>query len=284
MDWNEIMEIKDPHKALKAIAYKIDTENFSIAEMEERMCDYARHYNIDTYKMAFYPNGGRVLDPNDVLTIKYEAKKADEDKAQEIRDKMREMEVRGEYYFHEPLHLMPYTALKELYMAAVNYLSDTRTSLDYVGYDGEDCQECFSALTSLIPNLETVEEFGRWVIDKAHKGTVEDSMRAPYIRYHELIDTVFEATRQIIAALPNGNQVQNSEAYLADNGIDYKNIKELDVSEQDEHTILAMIMHVYSYERFCDGYIAHFFRRGYILKWIKRLKEIDEECMGNPEF
>ena len=73
MEWNEIMEIENPHKALKAIAHKVDTENLSIEETEERISEYTQRYDIDLDEMAFYPNRGRVLDPNDILTIEYEA-------------------------------------------------------------------------------------------------------------------------------------------------------------------------------------------------------------------
>ena len=72
MDWNEIMKIENPHKALKAIAHKIDVDTLSITEMEGRIYEYAKIHDIDIDEMAFYPNGGRVLDPDDILTIQYE--------------------------------------------------------------------------------------------------------------------------------------------------------------------------------------------------------------------
>ena len=74
MDWKTIMEIENPHEALKAIEKKIDTEDLSILEMEEQIAEYAMTHGMDIDKMAFYPNGGRVLDPEDILTQEYEAK------------------------------------------------------------------------------------------------------------------------------------------------------------------------------------------------------------------
>ena len=59
-------------------------------------------------------------------------------------------------------------------------------------------------------------------------------------------------------------------------GIDLRNISSLDVSEHDGFCILALLRYVYAQERFSDGYIAHYFRKGHILRWIKRLKEIDD--------
>jgi hypothetical protein len=44
----------------------------------------------------------------------------------------------------------------------------------------------------------------------------------------------------------------------------------------DEQCILALIMAAIRAERFCDGALFGFFSDGYILKWLKRLKEIDD--------
>ena len=73
-EWAVIMQMENPHEALKAIAKKIDTEGLSIQEMEDRIEEYSQLHNIDTFEMSVYPNGGRVLDPDDFLTQEYEAK------------------------------------------------------------------------------------------------------------------------------------------------------------------------------------------------------------------
>lgn len=72
MDWNEIMKIQNPHEALKAIVQKVDEENLCLTMIEKWVPEYARIHDIEPNEMAFYPNGGRVLDPNDILTIEYE--------------------------------------------------------------------------------------------------------------------------------------------------------------------------------------------------------------------
>ncbi len=63
MDWDKIMEIKDPHKALLAIAEKVETDNLGLVEMESRVEQYANLHGITTDEMAFYPNGERVIQP-----------------------------------------------------------------------------------------------------------------------------------------------------------------------------------------------------------------------------
>jgi hypothetical protein len=61
MDWDSIMKMTDPHKALLAIEKKIETENLGLVEMEDRVEEYANLHGIDEYEMAFYPDGERVL-------------------------------------------------------------------------------------------------------------------------------------------------------------------------------------------------------------------------------
>ena len=62
MEWKQIMEMRDPHKALLAIAEKIEADDLGLVEMEDRVEEYAKLHGIDTMEMAFYPNGERVLD------------------------------------------------------------------------------------------------------------------------------------------------------------------------------------------------------------------------------
>ena len=61
MDWDEIMKMKDPHEALKAMDRKVEAEDISLVEMEEMVLKYAKLRRITVDEMAFYPNGERVL-------------------------------------------------------------------------------------------------------------------------------------------------------------------------------------------------------------------------------
>ena len=56
------MAIENPHEALMQIAEKVETENLSVQEMEDRTEQYAKLHEIDALEMAFYPNGDRVID------------------------------------------------------------------------------------------------------------------------------------------------------------------------------------------------------------------------------
>lgn len=61
MEWDEIMRMDDPHKALIAIYQKVDEESLPVQEMEDRTEQYAKVHGISTFEMAYYPNGDNVL-------------------------------------------------------------------------------------------------------------------------------------------------------------------------------------------------------------------------------
>ena len=61
MEWKAIMEMRDPHEALKRIVQKVERENLSLQELEDRVEEYARMHGIPTDEMALYPNGDKVI-------------------------------------------------------------------------------------------------------------------------------------------------------------------------------------------------------------------------------
>lgn len=52
-------------------------------------------------------------------------------------------------------------------------------------------------------------------------------------------------------------------------------MRNIDVDTLNEQCILALIMGVIRADRFSEGTLLSFFKDGYILKWLQRLKEID---------
>ena len=65
---------------------------------------------------------------------------------------------------------------------------------------------------------------------------------------------------------------------LKANGIEWgmDSMSDKDVSELDGKCVMAMLMGAVRAERFCDGALLGFFKKGCIKKWLERLKEIDE--------
>ncbi len=63
MDWQTIMEMKNPRKALIAINEKVEKEMLPLEEMAKAVEKYAEKHGITVEEMAYYPNGENVLQP-----------------------------------------------------------------------------------------------------------------------------------------------------------------------------------------------------------------------------
>ena len=64
---------------------------------------------------------------------------------------------------------------------------------------------------------------------------------------------------------------------LAENGIMTDRLDEADVSGKSGKCVLAMMYAAVRAERFCDGFLLDNCKNGTIVRWLKRLRELDEE-------
>ena len=128
----------------------------------------------------------------------------------------------------------------------------------------------FALLTRFIPRLESMPSAGDWVFPKTGQ--------APYVRYETLTFDVLDAVQEIIERNPR--YVDVGDAYvdiLRANGQDWRDhiMREADVSDLDARCILALFVGICCAERFSDGTIDRFFHKGCILRWARRLAELD---------
>lgn len=65
---------------------------------------------------------------------------------------------------------------------------------------------------------------------------------------------------------------------LQANGIEwgYDSMMKADASELDAQCILALLIASLRAERFCDGVLLGFIKNGAVIRWLKRLQELDE--------
>lgn len=135
----------------------------------------------------------------------------------------------------------------------------------------------FEKITRLIPALEAEETHGEWIIDREHKGTIDDPKQFPFVGYGwaacELIDAVHECV--------DDNEdlgVRDYRGVLDSYGLpDEESVLAADISKCDGKCTLAMIVTVVRGDRFCEGLLLSYLENGMMLKWMKRLKEIDGE-------
>lgn len=61
---------------------------------------------------------------------------------------------------------------------------------------------------------------------------------------------------------------------------DMESMTKADVSSMDGVSVLALLIGAVRAERFCDGALLEFYENGSMVRWLSRLKEIDEENAG----
>lgn len=134
----------------------------------------------------------------------------------------------------------------------------------------------FDKLINLIEPLKN-DKFGEMVIDREHKGTLDDPIHFPFPVYTETVNSLIEAIYEIERDYPEYKLNRYGEI-LNEHGIEWgdRSMKAADVSEMDIQGVLALLMGMVRSERFCDGSIMDFLKSGVVLKWLERLKEIDK--------
>ena len=135
----------------------------------------------------------------------------------------------------------------------------------------------YERLFQFIPWLQE-DDAGEWVFDKENDGSPEHPKHAPYFRYsntvNRFLDALFAETKKLSEDGPFPCYEIVMESGLSWHEAD---LEETDVSHLPAKTILAMISVIVAGERFSDGAIARFIGNGCIVRWLERLKEIDEQ-------
>ena len=142
--------------------------------------------------------------------------------------------------------------------------------------DGKIPMGTYDSLTQFIPKL-VENEYGKVFPERqTGKGTVEDPFQMPFYIYSNEVNKFVEAVYQF--------EEEHSEFelnkyifILLKSGIKWseEEMASVDVCALDGQTILALIMGAIRAERFCDGALNGFLKSGCILKWLKRLEELN---------
>ena len=137
----------------------------------------------------------------------------------------------------------------------------------------------FESLTKYIRSLECNENRGEWIIDREHAGTAEDPKQMPFVAYDALAIAIEEAMCDFVDAHDEMQLTRYGEI-LEENGISWglESMTEADVFHFDGRTVMAFLVGAVRTERFCDGTLLSFFKKGCILRWLRRLEEIDDSA------
>ena len=133
----------------------------------------------------------------------------------------------------------------------------------------------FDILTKYISMIQT-DSIGEFVIDKENDGTPEHPIQMPFVGYSEMVHNFIDD----VYTFEESNKDMELTRYgeiLKDNGLEWdsESMKSADISNLNLQCVMALIMGAVRAERFCDGALLDFFKSGYILKWLERLKSIE---------
>lgn len=137
----------------------------------------------------------------------------------------------------------------------------------------------FESLTKYIRPLEADDNRGEWIIDREHAGTKEDPKQMPSVAYDALAIAIEDAIYGFVDT-HDEMQLTHYGEILEENGIswDTESMTDADVSSLDGRATMALLVGAVRAERFCDGVLLSFFRNGCILRWLRRLEEIDDSA------
>ena len=134
----------------------------------------------------------------------------------------------------------------------------------------------YSVLTKYINLLEN-DNVGEWIVDKENDGSSERPMHLPFVSYSiavdNLADDIYKFAKESNEIVP-GKYAEILQA----NGIEwgYDSMMKADASGLDAQCILALLIAFLRAERFCDGALLGFIKNGAVIRWLKRLQELDE--------
>ena len=134
----------------------------------------------------------------------------------------------------------------------------------------------YDSLTQYIKQFENTN-FGEWIIDRENDGSTEHPKQMPFVNYSAIVDSFINDVYRFI---DDNSDLGLNHYYdiLAKNHLEWgsESMKSADISSMDAQCVMALIVGAIRAERFCDGALLDFFKNGYILKWLKRLNQIQE--------
>ena len=138
----------------------------------------------------------------------------------------------------------------------------------------------FEVLTNYIEKLKD-DPFGEWITKR-----VDGTACMPFVNYSEVVRRFQQAVYNFKDEHPEYGLTSYGRI-MEKAGIDWEkeSMSTVDVSGMNAQCVLALILGAIRAERFCDGALLSLLENDSMARWLRRLKEIDEEgdiAMINP--
>ena len=151
-----------------------------------------------------------------------------------------------------------------------------RARLNAIAQEHFPRRNMYESLTELIPQIDSADQYGEWVVDHEHKGTPDDPIHFPYVSYGQVMRDYDHRVYAFVDKHPEYGLTNYSDI-LARSGIEWssESMEAADVSKLDGQTVMALLVASLRADRFCEGALLGFFESGAIRRWLERLRQID---------
>lgn len=165
---------------------------------------------------------------------------------------------------------------------ALSYLDNDLLSIynEWNQLIGNENNNKYKVLTKYIGKIEFAEaledRFGREFIDIIHKESKEKPYSMSYLNLNDLVESFVQEFYEFSHSHTE-YKINEYHTILEKNGIKWedKSMRNVDINSVDAECILALIMGTIRAERFCDGALLGFFKDGFMLELLKKLKSLD---------
>lgn len=108
--------------------------------------------------------------------------------------------------------------------------------------------------------------------------SLENPFQMPYMVFDEVVKNFIREVYRFEEKHPEYGLHQYGEI-LKQNGLSWEmdSMAKAESSQLEGKCVVALIIGAIRADRFCEGVLKDFYDRGCILKWLNRLKELDEQ-------
>ncbi len=130
----------------------------------------------------------------------------------------------------------------------------------------------FEQLTAYIDKIASEEKSG-----ERHGGFNQEQPSFPHVIYSITMHRFEDEVLKFVDAHPE-MELTCYYDILEKNGLAWDSdiMEKADISNASGQFVMALIVGVIRAERFCDGALLGFLKNGCIIKWLERLKQIDD--------
>ncbi|WP_071435473.1 ADP-ribosylglycohydrolase family protein [Bacillus kwashiorkori] len=173
-----------------------------------------------------------------------------------------------------------YGVPKELKEQALKYLDRELMTIfeEWNDFLGEKEEETFKVLTKYIGKFERLDSFEGRGVASDESGNREAYLQIPTFQFNLLVNEFVKefyefSSANVVYELTRYEQILEKHGFTSSN----QEMARVPLDGLNEQMILALIMGVIRAERCHEGELNDFFKNGVMMKWLKKLKDIDRQ-------